>query len=216
MTDPAKSIQVEDVLSSIRRIVTDDTGGEMRAEATAQAEESDTTHGPSGRFLLTPALRVPQSPSETPATREADAARFDGVSDGVDRAEPEEGAPPSGEVASGALLLGAAQRVTDPEVPCDPPPVAGDTDDRSPARDEASESTKPFTDTSAPHDVGTGHERRDASPDLAGVDPEVLRAVVAEIVRQELQGVLGERVTRNVRKLVRREINRVLTAREFD
>ena len=42
-----------------------------------------------------------------------------------------------------------------------------------------------------------------------------LRDMVREIVREELQGALGERITRNVRKLVRAEINRVMASREF-
>ncbi|MGB7243595.1 MAG: hypothetical protein WBC93_16105 [Sulfitobacter sp.] len=48
------------------------------------------------------------------------------------------------------------------------------------------------------------------------VDEEMLRDLVGEIVRSELQGVLGERITRNVRKLVRREIQRALTAQEIE
>ena len=36
------------------------------------------------------------------------------------------------------------------------------------------------------------------------------------LIREELSGTLGERITRNVRKLVRAEINRALTARDFD
>ncbi len=40
--------------------------------------------------------------------------------------------------------------------------------------------------------------------------------LVAEIVREELTGDLGERITRNVRKLVRREIHRALLTREFE
>lgn len=48
------------------------------------------------------------------------------------------------------------------------------------------------------------------------IDETVLRSMVSEIVRQELQGALGERITRNVRKLVRREINRVLMSQDFD
>jgi len=35
--------------------------------------------------------------------------------------------------------------------------------------------------------------------------------MVRDIVRQELQGSLGERITRNVRKLVRREIQRSIS-----
>lgn len=53
--------------------------------------------------------------------------------------------------------------------------------------------------------------------DLGAVlDEEALRDMVSEIVRQELQGPLGERITRNVRKLVRREIYRALAANELD
>ncbi|MEM9579598.1 MAG: hypothetical protein AAF891_02845 [Pseudomonadota bacterium] len=48
------------------------------------------------------------------------------------------------------------------------------------------------------------------------IDEDVLRDMVAEIVRQELQGPLGERITRNVRKLVRREIYRAMAANELD
>ncbi|MDP4032348.1 MAG: hypothetical protein Q8P60_05740 [Pseudorhodobacter sp.] len=50
----------------------------------------------------------------------------------------------------------------------------------------------------------------------AVLDEDVLRDLVRDIIREELQGTLGERITRNVRKLVRSEINRVLASREFD
>ena len=48
------------------------------------------------------------------------------------------------------------------------------------------------------------------------IDEAILRELVGDIVRQELQGALGERITRNVRKLVRREIHRMLISQEFD
>lgn len=47
------------------------------------------------------------------------------------------------------------------------------------------------------------------------IDEDLLREMVSEIVRQELQGALGERITRNVRKLVRREIHRAIMTRDF-
>ena len=50
----------------------------------------------------------------------------------------------------------------------------------------------------------------------AVIDEDMLRDLVGEIVRQELQGPLGERITRNVRKLVRREINRALVAHRME
>lgn len=48
------------------------------------------------------------------------------------------------------------------------------------------------------------------------LDEEKLREIVRDIIREELAGTLGERITRNVRKLVRVEINRALAAREFE
>ncbi len=51
---------------------------------------------------------------------------------------------------------------------------------------------------------------------VAELSEEVLQGMVADIVRRELQGALGERITRNVRKLVRREIHRVMMNQDFD
>jgi|TARA_B110000908_G_scaffold159179_1_gene201094 hypothetical protein len=48
------------------------------------------------------------------------------------------------------------------------------------------------------------------------LDEEALRDIVSDIVREELQGALGEQITRNVRKLVRREIHRALTAQDLE
>ena len=48
------------------------------------------------------------------------------------------------------------------------------------------------------------------------LDEDALRYIVSEIVREELQAALGERITRNVRKLVRREIHRALAAQELE
>jgi hypothetical protein len=48
------------------------------------------------------------------------------------------------------------------------------------------------------------------------LDDATLRRIVAEVVREELQGSLGERITRNVRKLVRREIRIVLAMDDLD
>ncbi|MFZ5965063.1 hypothetical protein ACOXXX_19125 [Thalassococcus sp. BH17M4-6] len=67
-------------------------------------------------------------------------------------------------------------------------------------------------------------EDEDGSDDTADLgadeapmlDEEMLRDMVADIVRQELQGALGERITRNVRKLVRREIHRALISQQLD
>jgi len=48
------------------------------------------------------------------------------------------------------------------------------------------------------------------------LDEETLREIIAEVVREEFAGQLGERITRNVRKLVRREIRQILSSEDLD
>lgn len=79
-------------------------------------------------------------------------------------------------------------------------------------------------ETERPGDIlaeGIGPEAEagsEASPVVEGapiLDEEAIRSVVNRIVREELQGELGERIGRNLRKLIRREIAQVLTEREL-
>lgn len=51
---------------------------------------------------------------------------------------------------------------------------------------------------------------------LAEQDEVALRALVARVVREELQGDLGQRITSNLRKFVRREIRMILAAEKLD
>jgi hypothetical protein len=48
------------------------------------------------------------------------------------------------------------------------------------------------------------------------LDEETLRDLIAEVVREELQGAMGQRITRNVRKMVRREIRIALAAEDLE
>lgn len=52
--------------------------------------------------------------------------------------------------------------------------------------------------------------------DEAVIDMEMLRDLISDVIREELQGPLGERITRNVRKLVRQEVARALEAQKFE
>jgi hypothetical protein len=51
---------------------------------------------------------------------------------------------------------------------------------------------------------------------IDAVDEEALRLLVQTIFREEMAGAMGERITRNIRKLVRAEVNRMLAAQELD
>ena len=56
----------------------------------------------------------------------------------------------------------------------------------------------------------------DAAAAAAELDEAALARLVRSLIREELQGALGERITQSVRKLVRAEINRALAARALD
>ncbi len=47
-------------------------------------------------------------------------------------------------------------------------------------------------------------------------DEDMLRDLITQVVRSELEGELGERMTRNIRKLVRREVFSILESREAE
>ena len=81
--------------------------------------------------------------------------------------------------------------------------------------DEA-ESSEAIQATNDVDDEDNLSEEPNLVADDALLDEDALRDMVSEIVRQELQGSLGERITRNVRKLVRREIHRALASQELD
>ena len=112
-----------------------------------------------------------------------------------------------------ALVLTAALRVGEDDDPS--------ADDTVEIEGTAAEDVTPTQeDASQPSDIAPD---ADVTPDpelfaddAAIIDEETLRDMVSEIVREELQGVLGERITRNVRKLVRREIHRALAAQDLE
>lgn len=61
--------------------------------------------------------------------------------------------------------------------------------------------------------AGTGPALTDAEGNpISILDEEQLILLLRRVIREELQGSLGEKITRSVRKLVRAEINRALTA----
>lgn len=58
-------------------------------------------------------------------------------------------------------------------------------------------------------------DREEAGLEEGILDEDALRSMIAQIVREELHGQLGERITAQVRKLVRAEIAKALDERSF-
>lgn len=133
--------------------------------------------------------------------------------------------PDGSEEASSAAIMwpGSAARrghdVEDAEVSDAQGEIGQDSDATDTAPDHEGEPTSSQVEDApqADNDVYADDDL-DGLLDAGGVqlDEEALRALVAEVVREELTGPLGERITRNVRKLVRREIYRILSSQEFD
>lgn len=107
-----------------------------------------------------------------------------------------------------AAADGAAAETLTGELPADPAAESVSAD--APGGEEAGPVAGDTPKGPAPD------EENVAKPDIESLlDENDLRALVAEVLREELKGPLGERITRNVRKLVRREIALALSREDL-
>lgn len=241
MAGPLSSSEIEDVVSSVRRLVSVDE----RVRPVSRDLGAD-------KLLLTPALRVVTEPAaaeapliltvplEEPPTVEAEAAAADGPGPQLVEADWEDEIWQEEPLSLAELALGAEEaEVVDPAEAASatvvplvfPSDQAADADIGAPDLATASandagpvlENVRPVAESgpepesepeSAVDEVQTLVDS-DGNP-LTVLDEDALYEIVRTLIREELQGALGERITRNVRKLVRAEINRALTARALD
>lgn len=137
-------------------------------------------------------------------------------------AAPAEARQPSDlEAAPEAETQSDADAETDAEEPFEEVPLAAFESRRRGDRTSSAPTTQaPEAAPVKADDEGTDGDGlpggAGATTEDAVIDEEALRALVSEVLREELQGALGERITRNVRKLVRREIHRALTSKSFE
>jgi hypothetical protein len=202
MTNIAARETEQAVLDSIRRLLTDGHPAERRPMA-APVTGSE-------KLLLTPALRVGENAPESPQPHVAPAAWSleeriaeleAAVGDRPDEWEPDGSEDADQERPNRFVFQHRSAQAAAPSV--------------EPLRPVEPAAPQPLA-RRAEEDDGEEDEGFDIFADDRLPDPDALRDLVAEIVRQELQSDLGQRVTRNIRKLVRREIRRALAARDFD
>ncbi len=86
----------------------------------------------------------------------------------------------------------------------------------APEADLADETAAAHDDADTFEDLGADSPFTFPDESDGFVDEEALREIIAEVVREELQGEMGVRITRNIRKLVRREIRLALSAQDLD
>lgn len=219
MSEPTTSVDIEDVLTSIRRLVSEEAHDAVLDQVKPQRSAD--------RLVLTPALRIaePETPAET--AEEATVEEQEAVE--VQNEEVSEDAPlmlnhgPSDSLpidrkisslsaavsrgeeefeAEEGDMFGGISKMPLPWAESHPNDPLSGHDDGSEAIDDEFED-----DTIEDQDNTAGA--------LVGLNEDVLRKMVAQIVREELQGEMGERITRNVRKLIRREINRALAIQDL-
>lgn len=253
MSDPIGDSEVEDVLASVRRLVSH--------QREAQPAEQSVKGSPAGKLFLAPSLRVHDD--EARDTGGTDTAAPD------QRAEPPRGsavaetrwdvkeAPSSSSlrrsdhtsleqtIAELEAAVAASQQDWDPDgteagpddvmeqrastgVQGGEPPAeeAAPSHPASENADDGAESNVRDLTARREQYAGAGpsgdaERPGDGAVDLFEdedviLDEAMLRDLIAQIVREELQGTLGERITRNVRKLVRSEIARALASRDLD
>lgn len=242
MSEPMSNVEIEDVLSSIRRLVSDDLRPQARAARVepAAAPVSD-------KLVLTPALRIVAEPAPEPA-----------VAPGVET-EPEFDAGPVFHTVRGSVAEEAGFIATDDDEPeavlaRDMPAIEAYDDDGAAApvdmpvsipdavfaaedagvapsleadpwvqpasagaQDAWAEAAEAAVRAELEQEAGQSAFARFVDEDEGpAFDEAAMRELVRDIIREELQGTLGERITRNVRKLVRAEIARALAVRDFE
>lgn len=268
MSEALSSTEIEDVLSSIRRLVSDD----MRPNGRSGA--SGVAGGGADKLILTPALRVvaehasqttpvfvphprPDVASQAVAIEQVVASLGAAMAAQAPEWEPETGdfspefadAQPSDDWRLPSAVPSDAdenrrppQALAQDDVPqataaplCEDIPGWAQQDDTVSAEED-------------PGDAAVSGLRGTVEPDPAWADAaeasviaalsdnlhhatdegrlpeddsmvfneEVLRELVRDILREELAGKMGERITRNIRKLVRAEIARSLAAEKYD
>jgi hypothetical protein len=181
--------QIEDVLSSIRRLVSD----AALAEAVVAAPPAPPPAPPSGpaKLILTSAHRViPAAPDLPLAVTRIGAAMPDDAFESDTGDEAPTAALRSTDDAEAPMIVDAPLLLTQPAMPLSDPGWADRAEAEVIAALEAEETPPP--------------------PASLPTDEAALRDLIREVLREELQGRMGERITTNVRKLVRAEINRLI------
>lgn len=225
MTDP----EIEDILASIRRLVAQER--RPRPERLILTEEFRVRQANIPAPPLFPHA-PPGAPSAArPSVTEAVAEVVRASRAEVARAEPvprvapearvtppvaapdaaTQPAPSAGAPLSPSPLAPAPAAAEVPDAP-DPEALEASLRELEARIPEPPPEPRPAEPAGAGRAVAQGEIMGD---DVAFIDEDDLERMVARIVREELRGQLGERITAQVRKLVRAEIARALDERNL-
>ena len=231
MTDPIpRRDEVEDILFSVRKLVAQEQG---RKQSFAPQPSVSLP----GKLVLTAELRVPSDTGQAPLPADEPVAA-------PAQAPERDQAPISTRsllqriseqaVVHEPAASEAAEPVHDTSEPAQVPVPRGATEGDDSPEDAGLEHTlarleamlagnappAPALAQAPEQNAAVATEDRPRTPDQNGeetleIDEAMLSQLVAHIVRRELQGELGEKITRAIRKLVRAEVARELALRKL-
>ncbi len=215
----------------ISRITLQDAAPDEPASAKESRPEAKTTQAPMSSSEIKAVVREEaQQALNKPSS--FDAALKDAVDESLGEGQPAptpEAAPqPRQAEARAAQTPEAAPQPRQAEARRTPTPQAAP----QPRQPEAREAPNPAQQEKPPASEGPAAQQQMAPPvpgpkarhaetqpqqpdrgqPATPLNEETLRPIVRQLLREELQGEMGERITRNVRKLVRQEIQRALAA----
>jgi cell pole-organizing protein PopZ len=243
MSDSGSGSQVDDVLASVRRLVSSGARSSSQSDSDDEPGGAATAASRDGRLVLTPSLRVPDEggsdrpnqQSEIPLGRCADQDLEQGpddvrqsTSDRIRSAEVTDAtardvSPKRPAAAAEALdakiaALQAAIARRDAPVPNDISALGEPDHGVTPRhRREAAPSADLLRlPPEARRDIAPSEAVKNANSTLGASGNEELRNLIAEVVREELQELLGGDLSRTVRKAVRREVRRALKEGDVD
>ena len=218
-----KNAGVEDLLSSIRRLVSEDLHSAPRPHIVSKLVVAE-------KLILTPAQRVakpaprlhlePAQNVSRPATK-AVASLTEAVGKQNLDWDAETGDPGPDLESLGWASFTFARRPTRETWAAEPvmsSPAAQVPTAEPAAPDQSIDSIEESLATSEPEqpspepEIMPGRLQEDDNI----FSEQVLRELVRDLIREQLQGDLGERITRNIRKLVKAEIARAISVRALD
>jgi hypothetical protein len=205
MPGTVNNSDIVDVLSSIRRLVADDEPERQNTVDTQSTKARADLQKLASQLLLTQSLRTDFGEAATAATDPttedtASTARLGKTLTNAVEAEIEDNIMP--------FFTGEAKS-TESQV--------------APYEDQEAEATRSSDADLSSVVVGKGRVANSAN--LANDDNTlqeyvlvegVLRELIGKLMREELEGEFGERISRNIRKLVRGEIHRAMDSIDLD
>lgn len=214
MSDRLTNLEIEDVLSSIRRLVSQ------------EARPAGAEDAPVPRLVLTSELRVqpgrapdlltladPIAPDTLPETARPNAPLHNRAAE-IEQLLPEQDfeSETGDSFPTSSVIDWPRQTVADDVL--EAPFIDTDDDpDGDEALEDAAFEDEVFAQQTAATDVEdildpVSDEDAFDEPAAQMLDEATLREIVREVLREELQGPMGNRVTRNLRRLIRSEIAR--------